>query len=584
MPPLIPVSLARETGPMLALLPALLLAAPIAAQPADLPEPPAVAEPAADGDEAIVEEYQLLPEDDVAEEETPPDAEPAPLAEAPAGEDELVEASLTDADVTSRGRRRPKKSGSESGNGQGPDGADMTEAERDLLARLDPRMRRRMEFEEAKRLEAEGAGAGSRPAGLRRPDADDGAGDIDAAEPAVRPPVRRSRSRAIRAQNRIFDQPPAVASEVRTNIGRYRVRKKFGGGAVDGVYLMEATAPDARRGQLSVLKHAAPIVHTDDNPNSDLFEVIRFQRDRRAALTRNNALRRLGEPLDDVADVPFVETDPVAFQRALTAHEVSMQNQVVRATRGADRVLPATQMSGNRIKMPYSGATSGDVAAELNEMLRAGTIDARLYRAAMQKITRETLEVAAAIGDAGVVHRDLKMDNLTIGSDGRMRAIDFGLAKRAGESDRDVLLRTGSGYNGLGVPEYQAPEARETGFESGRMQSSHKSDVYYAGMAIKQRALKREIDPRNQNAQDPALEQLASQATKGKPLDRVLNALTQPDVSKRPTAREALANRRNWERFSGKTQADADDLLLGITRRQINRQTGAPQSLQTAVQ
>lgn len=91
---------------------------------------------------------------------------------------------------------------------------------------------------------------------------------------------------------------------------------------------------------------------------------------------------------------------------------------------------------------------------------------------------QQTLEMMLAAGQgiaaahaAGLVHRDLKPDNIMVGRDGRIRVMDFGLARTAGASaaEHEETLRVVSRHDALearvtefgtvvGTPGYMAPE------------------------------------------------------------------------------------------------------------------------------
>jgi serine/threonine protein kinase/WD40 repeat protein len=80
------------------------------------------------------------------------------------------------------------------------------------------------------------------------------------------------------------------------------------------------------------------------------------------------------------------------------------------------------------------------------------------------------LEAAAAVG---VVHRDIKPDNILITPDGRVKVTDFGLARRSNDSAR--LTLTGQS---LGTPHYMSPEQCEG------HSMDIRSDIYSLGITF----------------------------------------------------------------------------------------------------
>jgi serine/threonine protein kinase len=78
---------------------------------------------------------------------------------------------------------------------------------------------------------------------------------------------------------------------------------------------------------------------------------------------------------------------------------------------------------------------------------------------------------------AGVVHRDVKPDNLWLMPDGTVKVLDFGLA-RAWEGGSTIAMSATVGHMLIGTPHYAQPEQVQAG------QLTPASDVYSLGMIL----------------------------------------------------------------------------------------------------
>jgi len=100
------------------------------------------------------------------------------------------------------------------------------------------------------------------------------------------------------------------------------------------------------------------------------------------------------------------------------------------------------------------------------ELCVGETLDARVRRAPLDwheavRIAGEACEALAAAHAAGLVHRDLKPQNLMVTAAGGVKLLDFGLATALAtgpDKKPDVKERAMHGFAIFGTPEYMAPE------------------------------------------------------------------------------------------------------------------------------
>ena len=119
------------------------------------------------------------------------------------------------------------------------------------------------------------------------------------------------------------------------------------------------------------------------------------------------------------------------------------------------------------------------------------SLDQRMVRAPLT--TTEIVDIGARLADAlaaahgqGVTHRDIKPSNLMINSEGRLKVLDFGLAKLrpalgAGSGDATTQTMTQPGVV-MGTVQYMSPE------QALGKDTDHRSDIFSTGIVLYQMA------------------------------------------------------------------------------------------------
>jgi len=125
-------------------------------------------------------------------------------------------------------------------------------------------------------------------------------------------------------------------------------------------------------------------------------------------------------------------------------------------------------LSNPNILAIFDFGAEGGITYAVTELLEGETLRHRLERERLR--WRKSVETAAAVADGlaaahgkGIIHRDIKLDNIFITTDGRVKVLDFGLARvtETAHAAEDATTRTDPGTatgTAMGTAAYMAPE------------------------------------------------------------------------------------------------------------------------------
>ena len=135
-----------------------------------------------------------------------------------------------------------------------------------------------------------------------------------------------------------------------------------------------------------------------------------------------------------------------------------------------------------------AGETDGGLLFLASELVEGETLTARISRGALSPT--EVVELGIQLADAldaahtqGAIHRDIKPSNIMINTDGRLKVLDFGLARLVSVDDSDVdddrktIDQTQEGAV-VGTPAYMSPE------QASGMKVDARTDIFSAGCVL----------------------------------------------------------------------------------------------------
>jgi serine/threonine protein kinase len=208
-------------------------------------------------------------------------------------------------------------------------------------------------------------------------------------------------------------------------------------------------------------------------------------------LSHYRILEKLGEGgMGVVYKAHDTHLDRTVAVKVLPSAKVADANRKQRFIREAKS---ASALNHPNIVTIHEIRTDGDTDFIVMEHVEGRTLDKLLVAAPLRpaQVLKFAVQIAGALTRAhaaGIVHRDLKPSNIMVADDGRVKVLDFGLAKlieRAHTSPDDTTVTAGSiteEGTAVGTAAYMSPEQAEGRKLDGR------SDIFSFGAVLYQMA------------------------------------------------------------------------------------------------